>query len=62
MRRNPEVPVDAKEEMLNFYDSSMSSYNILQLVVFENDLENTKMFDGDDAIVIEINVSDEGCK
>ena len=61
-RRNPEAPVDAEEEMLTFYDSSMSSYNRLQLVVFENGLENTNMLDDGDAIVIEIKASDEGRK
>ena len=56
------MPVDAKEEMLNFYDSSMSSYNRLQLVVFENGLENTNLLEDGNAIMIEINVSDQGRK
>ena len=60
--RNPDVPVDAEEEILAFHDSSMSSYNKLRLVVFENGLENPHMFDDSDAIVIEINVADDGCK
>ena len=58
--RNPPAPVDAEEEILAFHDSTISEYSTLRLVVFENGIENTNMFVGDeDAVVIQIEIAED---
>ena len=43
--RNPPNPIDAADEMLEFYDDSITNNYIITLVLFENGIENTAFDD-----------------
>ena len=43
--RNPTNSVDAVEEILEFYDASITNNYVITLILFENGIENTAFDD-----------------